>query len=240
MNLIIDVGNTRTKLAVFKQDSLEIQVVCNLDQVIEEIVKLKKDYHLEQGIISSVVHLDDNFLKELNKQVPIISLTEKTKVPFYNLYKSKDTLGIDRIALVAAASTLYSNQNCLIIDAGTCITYDFLNSNNQYLGGAISPGLRIRYKSLSDYTDKLPLLNIADDYNLIGNSTKNSIHSGILNGIVNEIEGVINQYKSQFGHLTVVLTGGDSKFLAKQLKNSIFANQNFLLAGLNTILNFNN
>ncbi len=240
MNLIIDVGNTRTKLAVFKENSLEIQVVCNLNQVIEEIVQLKKHYLLEQGIISSVVHLDDNLLKELYKQVQIITLTEKTKVPFFNLYKSKDTLGIDRIALVAAASNLYSNQNCLIIDAGTCITYDFLNSKNQYLGGAISPGLQIRYKSLSDYTDKLPLLNISDDYNLIGDSTKNSIHSGIMNGIVNEIEGVINQYKSQFGDLTVVLTGGDSKFLSKQLKNSIFANQNFLLTGLNTILNFNN
>ena len=127
-----------------------------------------------------------------------------------------------------------------MIDAGTCITYDFVNEHSEYLGGAISPGIDIRYRSLKDYTAKLPRLSLSDEFNLIGKSTSESIHSGVVNGVIQEIEGVINQYKAKYPDLTVILTGGDTKSLFKQLKNSIFAHQNFLLYGLNQILTFNN
>ena len=178
-------------------------------------------------------------LSYIENHFELLQFDASTKVPFDNQYKTPDTLGLDRIALVCASVQSYPNQNVLIIDAGTCITYDFLNSKNEYLGGAISPGIHIRYNSLHDYTSKLPKLSLPEDYQLTGDSTSEAIHSGIINGVTQEIMGVINQYKEKYGDLTVVLTGGDTKFLSKQLKNSIFANQNFLLYGLNTILTHN-
>ena len=181
-----------------------------------------------------------DYIQKLQKIPFFIVLDSSTKVPFKNLYSSPTTLGIDRIALAAAAVSLYPQKNTLIIDAGTCITYDFVNLKSEYLGGAISPGIDIRYQSLHHYTSKLPKLIKSEAHNLIGTSTSEAIHSGVINGVIHEIEGVIRQYELDFHDLTIVLTGGDTKFLFKQLKNSIFANQNFLLHGLNKILTFNN
>ena len=155
------------------------------------------------------------------------------------MYKTPTTLGVDRLALVSASVNKFSSKNVLIIDAGTCITYDFIDNKNNYLGGAISPGVYTRYKSLNNLTAKLPLLKPRTVKNITGNSTKQSIHSGVINGVLFEIEGVIKNYNTKYEDLTVILTGGDSKFLSKQLKNSIFANSNFLLEGLNYILEFN-
>jgi type III pantothenate kinase len=133
----------------------------------------------------------------------------------------------------------YPDNNVLIIDAGTCITYDFITNKNEYLGGAISPGIRMRYKGLNNLTANLPLLETKSPEDIIGSSTNSSIHSGVVNGVVNEIDGFINAYKEKYSYLTVILTGGDANFLSEQLKSSIFANSNFLLEGLNYILEFN-
>ena len=146
---------------------------------------------------------------------------------------------MDRIALVAAAVSKYQNQNVLIIDAGTCITFDFVNSSKNYLGGAISPGIEMRYKSLNKFTKKLPLLMREEAANLIGTSTETCIHSGVINGVISEIDSIIAKYRKKNKDLTVVLTGGDANFLSNRLKNGIFANPFFLLEGLNTILTFN-
>lgn len=143
------------------------------------------------------------------------------------------------MALVCAAVSEFPSKNVLVIDAGTCITFDFVNSNNEYLGGAISPGIRMRYKALHNLTANLPLLETEMPDHFIGNSTKNAINSGVVYGVLNEIDGVIKAYKEEFSDLTVILTGGDSNFLSKQLKSSIFANSNFLLKGLNFILKYN-
>ena len=184
---------------------------------------------------------ENSILLDLLKAIPLfIQLDHNTKVPFQNLYETPETLGIDRIALVAAATNHYPDQNVLILDAGTCITYDFINADKEYLGGAISPGIDIRYRSLHDYTSKLPKLSATSSFSVLGKNTSEAIHSGVVNGVIQEIEGVINQYQGIYSDLTVVLTGGDTKFLSKQLKNSIFAHQNFLLIGLNQILTFNN
>ena len=131
------------------------------------------------------------------------------------------------------------NNNVLIIDAGTCITFDFVTKDNDYLGGAISPGIRLRYKALNNLTANLPLLETTQPLTIIGNSTETAIHSGIVFGIINEIDGTIDYYKQKYPDLTVILTGGDTNFLSNQLKNSIFANSNFLLEGLNFILDYN-
>ncbi|GAA4951778.1 type III pantothenate kinase [Algibacter agarivorans] len=240
MNLIIDVGNSFVKLAVFKGKKLKYKEKVKLDDALVNIKALKKKYNaIEKTIISSVGKLKKTDVKAIAKFFDVLVLDSKTKLPFKNLYKTPETLGVDRIALVCSAVNQFPHKNTLIIDAGTCITYDFVTSDNEYLGGAISPGLRMRYKSLNNLTANLPLLESEIPNDIIGNSTDESIHSGVVNGILKEIDGVIDTYKLKYSDLTVILTGGDAKFLSKQLKSSIFANSNFLLEGLNYILQFN-
>ncbi len=239
MNLIIDIGNTRVKAAVFEQDSLLELLAFTLDELFEKIDFFLKKYPIEAAILSSVQDLSEEMQHRLQQKAFFVVLNAQTKVPFLNAYATKDTLGVDRIALVANASKKYPNQNVLIIDAGTCITYDFINANREYFGGAISPGIQMRYKSLHKFTSKLPLLKKKETNVMIGGSTQESIHSGVLMGVLGEITYIIEAYKQENRHLTVVLTGGDTYFLANQLKSSIFANPNFVLEGLNTILNHN-
>ena len=240
MNLVIDIGNTKVKVAVFELDTIITAVVCEEINLLKELKRISNQYAIERSIVSSVKDINEEYLEELQKLPFLITLNTDTLLPFTNLYATPSTLGNDRIALAAAAVCIHPLKNTLVIDAGTCITYDFINAKNEYLGGAISPGIAMRYKSLHQYTEKLPLLSKNEEFNIIGTSTKSSIHSGIINGISCEIKGIIAQYQQDFGDLTIVLTGGDTKFLSKQLKNSIFANQNFLLRGLNKILTFNN
>ena len=239
MNLAVDIGNTRTKAAVFQEHTiLETFVIRNVD-FFKEVKNIISEFQIERLVMSTVANVDGKSLQKIQKNVPVFALSTEVKLPFKNLYGTPRTLGVDRIALAAAASKLYPNQNCLVIDAGTCITYDFLSSKNEYLGGAIAPGLEMRYKALNSFTAKLPKLSILEPNDHIGKSTEESIHSGVVFGVIHEIEGVINQYQQNYSDLTVVLTGGDSIFLSKQLKSGIFANQNFLLVGLNEILILN-
>ncbi len=239
MNLVIDVGNTRVKVALFKGDSLFLKDLFDKNVLLKKVKNLVNQYKIENAIISSVANISEKELLELEKQVSFIQLNNQTSVPFQNDYASPETLGVDRIALVCAAVSNYQNQNVLIVDAGSCITFDFVNSKNVYLGGAITVGVEMRYKALHIFTDKLPLLSQRQPQNLIGNSTKESIHSGVVKGVISEIDGIISQYMERIENLTVVLTGGDTIFLAKRLKNGIFANPNFLLEGLNSILIYN-
>ncbi|MCI2229046.1 type III pantothenate kinase [Polaribacter sp. MSW13] len=239
MNLIIDVGNTSVKVAVFKQDKVVELAFFDKKRILSEVKKIVKKYKISIGIMSSVALISKMKLEKLQKTLKLKLVSSKTKVPFVNLYKTPKTLGVDRIALVVGAVKNFPQKNVLVIDAGTCITFDFVNKESEYLGGAISPGILMRYKALKKFTSKLPLLDKKKPNNLIGDSTIESIHSGIVNGVVQEIDGVIEQYKMKYSDLTIVLTGGDTIFLSKQLKSSIFANQNFLLEGLNEILIFN-
>ncbi len=240
MNLIIDVGNSFVKLAVYKASSLEHRKVVNHDEIVDAVVALKKQYPtINRGIISSVRSIESDHLEDLKKELELLVLNSEVKLPFKNKYKTPKTLGVDRIALVSASVKKFPDENVLIIDAGTCITYDFINTKNEYLGGAISPGLNTRYKSLNNLTANLPLLEIEMPENIIGQSTSSSIHSGVVNGVLKELDGVVEAYKLKYLDLTVILTGGDANFLSKQLKSSIFAHSNFLLEGLNYILQFN-
>ncbi|MGB0879231.1 MAG: type III pantothenate kinase [Polaribacter sp.] len=239
MNLIIDVGNTRVKAAVFEQYKIVELLVFDKKRMVSEIKSIIKKHKIASGIISNVASISEKKLSKIQSILQILVLSSSTKIPFKNLYKTPKTLGVDRIALIASAVKKYPKKNTLVIDAGTCITYDFVNKESEYLGGAISLGIAMRFKALHAYTSKLPLLdkNTVEDF--IGKSTKESINSGVVNGILKEVEGIIADYKEKYIDLTVVLTGGDANFLAKQLKSSIFANQNFLLEGLNEILIFN-
>jgi type III pantothenate kinase len=236
MNLAIDVGNTRVKIAVFEKDKLVELFVFNKTKILSEIKDILKKHEISTGIMSNVASISDSKLKKIKNLVQIHIISSLTEVPFKNLYKTPETLGVDRIALVAGAVSQFSGHNVLVIDAGTCITFDFVNSEGEYIGGAISPGLKMRFNSLNHFTANLPLLEKDELTDFIGTNTKESMNSGVINGVIQEIDGVINQYKKKFLDLTVVLTGGDTNFLAKQLKSSIFANQNLLLHGLNKIL----
>jgi len=239
MNLILDVGNTRIKTAVFDDSKMIHNESLNNDSFVSEAKKIIKKYKCTSAIISSVGSVNKSQIDELRAEINLIELDYNTKVPFVNKYATPKTLGVDRIALVSSAISKYPNKSVLIIDAGTCITYDFLNNEGNYYGGAISPGLQMRYKALNVFTEKLPLLEASEKFELLGNSTETSIHSGIINGVINEIDGIIKQYRKKNSDLTVVLTGGDVNFLSNRLKNGIFANPNFLLEGLNTILTYN-
>ncbi|SDS50386.1 type III pantothenate kinase [Gramella sp. MAR_2010_147] len=240
MNLVVDAGNTFVKTAVFQNSTLLEKHVFRKEDFLKNFQNLRKKFpEIQKSILSSVTALDELLENEVKKSYPLLHLDEKVKLPFKNKYGTPETLGKDRIALVAAAVNEYPGKNVLIIDAGTCITYDFKTREEVYLGGAISPGLEMRFKSLHKFTANLPLVKPKPEAELIGNSTESSILSGIINGIKMELKGSIESYSSKFEDLTVIFTGGDSQILSIPLKNSIFANSNFLLEGLNFILEFN-
>ncbi|WP_335967334.1 type III pantothenate kinase [Galbibacter sp. PAP.153] len=240
MNLIIDVGNSFVKIAVFKEDRLLVVEKSSEGTFINKISKLFQSYpSVKQIMVSSVGKLSHLQTKALSVFAPVSVLGANTKVPFKNAYATPNTLGMDRIALIAAAYYKYKGENCLVIDAGSCITYDFIDKKGVYHGGAIAPGLHMRLKAMHTFTANLPLIDSLEFIDFIGNSTKGCMISGAVNGSVNEIEATILQYQERFKDLTVILTGGDSHFLSKRLKSSIFAHPNFLLEGINYILELN-
>ncbi|MFN4027555.1 MAG: type III pantothenate kinase [Flavobacterium sp.] len=240
MLLAVDVGNTLIKSAVFEHDTLLELFYLEYEDVPEKInFILCQHPKIEVLVVSSVGKLDGKIFNSFKNKVKVYEVSRQDKFPFQNLYSTPETLGLDRMILASGATLQYPDQNRLVIDAGTCITYDFINDQNQYLGGAISPGIRLRYESLHQYTAKLPLLTKKHPENTIGNSTNESIHSGVVNGILHEIDGFIEAYQSQYAKFIIILTGGDADFLAKQLKNTIFANSNFLLESLNQTFQYN-
>ena len=241
MILAIDVGNTRIKCALFEQNTILGTFVSykkEFQKNIENILNSNKN--ITNLIVASVGTIEKADFLAYENQVKVHFVSNNSIFPFENLYQTPKTLGTDRLVLATGAVIRFPGQNRLVIDAGTCVTYDFINDKNQYLGGAISPGIRLRYQSLHNYTAKLPLLSIQEPDNFIGNSTENSIHSGIINGLTNEIDGFIDQYKQQYSNFIIILTGGDAEFLAKRLKNTIFANPNFLLESLNQTFQYIN
>lgn len=240
MNLIIDAGNTKVKLAVFESSTVVEVLKVDLGDAIQEIQKTVNKYTAINKIISSSVsNLDEKALKAVLRDRQYVCLTHKTRIPFVNLYTTPNTLGVDRIALMAGAVSQYPDENVLVIDAGTCITYDFVTNNSEYFGGSIAPGLQLRYNSLADYTINLPLLKPKYPEKMIGDSTENAIHAGVSNGLIAEINGVIEQFSNKYMSIVVILTGGDAKFLSERLKSGIFVDPNFLLHGLNYILEYN-
>ena len=215
MNLIIDVGNTRIKTAVFKDGKMIHNESLTANSFVSDAIKIVKKYNCTNAIISSVGSINKSQIAELRAEINLIVLDYNTNVPFVNQYATPKTLGVDRIALVSSAVATYPNINVLIIDAGSCITYDFVNNEGNYLGGSISPGLQMRYKALNVFTEKLPLLEPFEIIELVGNSTESSIHSGVINGIINEIDGIINQYRKKKCRFNSCFNRRRRKFLVK-------------------------
>ncbi len=240
MVLVIDIGNTKIKTAVFEHNKLIYKNSFAKEFFKFELENIfKSNTKITKTVVSSVANLAKDVVLLLNEHTKMYEIDAKTNFPFQNKYETPTTLGIDRKVLAAGAVLNFPNKNCLLIDAGTCITYDFVNAKTIYFGGAISPGIEMRYKALHHFTAKLPLLDKKHPENYIGNSTNESIHAGIVNGILTEIDGAINTYLRDFKDLTIILTGGDADFLAKRLKSTIFANSNFLLESLNLLYQYN-
>jgi type III pantothenate kinase len=203
-----------------------------------ELETIAKKYPFKKAVISSV-NEDASLISEKISPVKTLVVNNSTRLPFKNLYKTPETLGTDRIAAAAGAKTLYTQADCLAIDAGTCVTFDFIDAGDNYYGGSISPGISMRFKALHNFTARLPLVNKKERTELIGANTEESIQSGVMNGIASEVDGMIASYKSIYPELKVIICGGDAPFFETNLKQSIFAVPELVLIGLNRILEYN-
>lgn len=239
MNLVIDIGNSFTKLAVFERQMIQDFIRVEASEP-GRILQIAAGFsNLNAGIISSVGMEASALAAQFKQQFPCILLDHDTRLPFVNGYASPETLGKDRLAGMAAAYAMFPHEDVLVLDAGTAITLDLITSDGVYQGGSISPGISMRYRALNTFTGRLPLLETTDEANLTGKDTAGSIHSGVLNGCASEVEGLINRYLALYPALKIILTGGDYKYFDKQLKVKTFAAPNLVLEGLNIILSHN-
>jgi len=226
-------------VALFKDN--EIQGLFVLKKLTLKLLReiCEKQSELKAVIISSVAVDAEKIRSFLQKKYLLIEYNSETEVPVTNNYKTPETLGSDRLAAACAGHFYFPGKNVLIIDAGTCIKYDLINVKGEYLGGAISPGIHMRFKAMNTFTENLPLVVPRKTEQAPGNSTENSMLSGVMNGTLYEMEGMIAAYEKELQPLEVILSGGDMNYFAAQLKNRIFAVPNIVLIGLNEILKFN-
>lgn len=239
MNLIIEQGNTATKVAVFDHgDMLSSSVYQDFNT--EDLLALLTKYSFVNGILSTVTELDDQLIVLLEEHIThFFCLNEQLALPITIHYNTPTTLGKDRIAAVVGANYLQPNRNTLVIDAGTAITYDVIEASGAFIGGNISPGMTTRFRSLNQFTKRLPLVEEQEHIPLLGTSTETAILAGVVNGIIYEMDAYIADLRSEYPDLFVFLTGGHSFYFERRLKNAIFASINLVLIGLNRILEYN-
>ena len=235
MKLIVDIGNSRIKLALFKNKNLiHHDIISDLTE--ERLSNFCGAKKIKSSIFSSVRALS-NKDKKIIKIYGGFLINKNTPLPIKSNYQSN--IGTDRISAVVAASYLYPNKNIWVFDAGTCLTADYIDKNKNYDGGRITLGLEMRYKALSDYTSELPKLSLNNKSYFKGKTTETSIISGVQQGIIAEVKMLISDFKKYNDDFIVLFTGGDSAFFEKELKSSIFADQFLVLKGLNEILDYN-
>lgn len=239
MNLIIDIGNSSTKLALFHGDENIAFRRADPFTLGELQAFIPAGVQIEHCILSTVTSYSEEIREWLTTHTRFFELSHETPIPIKNGYGSPKTLGKDRLACAIAGATIFPDKNVLIINAGTCITYDFVDETNWYHGGAISPGMEMRFKALHTFTGKLPLITYKSFENIVGQTTEESILSGVINGITGEIESVVKQYTENYPGLHVILSGGDLINFDRRLKISIFAVPNIVTRGLHEILKFN-
>ena len=239
MNLAIDIGNTRTKFGFFKGENLVKKLIL-AKWTLADLKELLSNQKVQHVIYSSVKDEQQRIQNYLEDYGFFVKLDSETPLPIRNLYETPKTLGKDRLAAVVGAHTLFPNESCLVIDAGTCTTYDLIDAQGNYLGGNITPGLAMRFRAMQHFTAKLPLvsapLQIKRD---IGKNTLEALKLGGGLGNILEMEGWIAWYQHKFNGINTILTGGDAEYFGKRLKTKIFANTNLVLIGLNKILNHN-
>ena len=240
LNLIIDIGNTAAKVALFDGGEM-VEVLTESNQSLDCLEALCAKYPVEQGIVATVIDLSERVLAALVAlPFPLLWLDSKTPLPVTNLYETPETLGYDRMAAVVGANEQYPRRDILVIDAGTCITYEFIDSKGQYHGGNISPGMQMRFKALNQFTGRLPLIDSNGRKLPMGRDTETAIRAGVMKGMEYEISGYIESMKHKYPELLVFLTGGDEFSFDSSVKSIIFADRFLVLKGLNRILNYNN
>lgn len=239
ITICFDFGNTRLKAAVFEDEEIKDIIVLN-DDSNETIQQLIDQYHPRKSILSSVINHNKEIEDLLSQKTKFHLLNHLTKLSFTTPVGKPETIGADRLALCAAAVHFYPTSHNLVIGLGTCITYNFINKYHEFLGGGISPGLTMRMKSLNQYTAKLPIVKPDSNLPLIGYDTNSNIQSGVILGMVYEIQGFIDEYTRKFDNFNVLLTGGDIVHLAPHLKSKIFADSELIFKGLYAISEVNN
>ena len=239
MNLIIDQGNASSKVAVFEGRRLITSFVYKQFNV-GVVESLFEKYNFTRGILSSVIDTDEELMKYLREKLQkFMFLDETVSIPVMIDYHTPKTLGKDRLAAIVGANYLRPHQDLLVIDAGTAITYELIDKSGTFVGGNISPGMTTRFRALHTFTKKLPLLAESEEVPFMGDSTETAIQAGVINGIIYEMDGYIDQLRKKYPNLLVFLTGGHSFYFERRLKNSIFADINLVLTGLNRILEYN-
>lgn len=235
MNLVVDVGNTRIKAAAFEEDRMMACFQLSDLNALQNELNSQRFLHV---LISSVnqSQTDFDFIQPIGKK---IFLTSLLPLPIKNAYATPQTLGVDRLAAACGAFALFPGKNCLVIDAGTCINYEFVDEAGTYLGGAISPGIDMRFKAMHTFTALLPLIQRNDYTGLIGNSTETCMQSGVMNGVLAEVKSTIEHYRKKYPSVMVLICGGDAPFFENRLKPTIFAAPHLVLKGLNRILRYN-
>jgi type III pantothenate kinase len=240
MKLIVDIGNTFAKVAVFDGDEM-VDFAIGQNSDAEPTERLFGKYSPECGIVSAVAIVTDDMRQRIDGLgIPMMWLDGRTPLPVSNCYSTPETLGADRIAAVVGAYSLFPGRDILVIDAGTCVTYEFLGADGRYLGGNISPGLQMRLKALNAFTGRLPLVAAEGESPAWGNSTETAIRTGVVKGMEYEIAGYIKDVKGKYPNLLVFLTGGDKFSFDEKIKSIIFADRFLVLKGLNRILDYNN
>ena len=239
--LIVDIGNSSAKAALFEGDKITEECRLEHDALACFFAESGKDGTIHAAIVSSVIPLGEEVEQAImSLPYPYLRMSARLKMPFEIAYKTPDTLGADRLAAAAEAYAQKPGHDILVIDAGTAITYDIVTSEGLYLGGNISPGIDMRLKALNHFTGRLPLVSKEGERHAIGITTETAIREGVLQGVDKEIEGYVREYMSKYPHLLVFLTGGDSFFLDNRAKNHIFADNLLVIKGLNRILMLNN
>ncbi len=240
MNLAIDIGNTLAKAAVFERE----QVVDTFRSETPDAAFVESMFRAYPAIDAAILVSSRDNCFEVEQAVKkrvrrYIRFGADVPVPVKNLYDTPQTLGCDRLAAAVGANALYPGSNVLIADFGTAITIDIVTAQGEFLGGNISPGATTRFKALHDYTDRLPMGSLDGQVALIGKNSQQAVESGVVNGIVYEIEGYIERFSREYADLRIIFTGGDGNFFAKKVKNPIFAIYDLVVYGLNRILEYN-
>ncbi len=239
-HLCIDIGNTRVKLGVFLGDAL-IEVERTSLSGLGDVLKVfTQKYPIGRMIVASTKLGIPAEIREFGQKMTLyLELSHETSLPVELDYDTPETLGRDRIAAAVGALALYPGQGVIIVDAGTCITYDFLDQNGVFRGGNISPGMQMRLKAMHEFTDKLPLAPFQIQNEILGKSTIMALQNGAIRGTKFEIESFIRHMQQKFGDLTVIFTGGDANNFVDFFNSKIFVVQNLILIGLNKIINHN-
>jgi type III pantothenate kinase len=239
ISLCLDFGNTRLKVAVF--NGRDFQEEINLpDATPETIGSLMNQWKPDKVILSSVINHDPVIETLMAEQTAFHRLSHASLLPLTTPVGKPETIGADRLAMVAAAVDLFPKQHNLVIGLGTCITYNFINNQQEFLGGSISPGMNMRFRAMHEQTALLPYIKAESPFPLIGYDTKTNLLSGVIWGMTKEIDGIIDEYALKYSNFNVLLTGGDMPFFVPHLKNRIFADPNLIFKGLYAISEFNN